>query len=279
MSTPERRLGFSMRLALGAALAAIIAILAVRHRALDRSGALAAIIVGTLTFAAGGLAWSRAMIGFFVTGSLLSRVGRQRKRAAAIQGERGQRDARQVLANGGLAALFAALHSMSEQRSDWSLPFLGAIASAAADTWATEIGMLSAHPPRSLRTGRPVPPGTSGAVSLLGLLGMVAGASFVALLAPRGTPRLPIAVAGCLGALADSLLGATLQARYACAICQRSLEQPAHPPCPGPARRVSGLPGLTNDTVNALATLVGATLASRLGYWTRRTSASRGSYR
>jgi uncharacterized protein (TIGR00297 family) len=277
MSTPERRLGIPLRLALGAALAAVIASLAVRQRALDRGGALAAVLVGTLTFAAGGLAWSRVMIGFFVTGSLLSRVGRQHKRAAATQGQRGQRDARQVLANGGLAALFAALHLMSKQRSDWSLPFLGAIASAAADTWATEIGMLSAHPPRSLRTGRPVPPGTSGAVSLLGLLGMVAGASFVALLAPRGTPRLPIAVAGCLGALADSLFGATLQARYSCSICQRSLEQPAHPPCPGPAQRVSGFPGLTNDAVNALATLVGAALASRLGHWTRRMSASRGS--
>ncbi|ACM07090.1 protein of unknown function DUF92 transmembrane (plasmid) [Thermomicrobium roseum DSM 5159] len=89
MSTPERRLGIPLRLALGAALAAVIASLAVRRRALDRGGALAAVLVGTLTFAAGGLAWSRVMIGFFVTGSLLSRVGRQRKRAAATQGQRG----------------------------------------------------------------------------------------------------------------------------------------------------------------------------------------------
>jgi hypothetical protein len=58
MSTPERRLGIPLRLALGAALAAVIAILAVRQRALDRGGALAAVLVGTLTFAAGGLAWS-----------------------------------------------------------------------------------------------------------------------------------------------------------------------------------------------------------------------------
>ena len=57
---------------------------------------------------------------------------------------------------------------------------LGALAASAADTWATEIGSLATRPPRSILTLRPVPAGTSGGVNLLGMLAMVAGATFVA---------------------------------------------------------------------------------------------------
>jgi len=260
------------RLLAGALLAVPIATAGYHAGALARSGALASIAVGTFVFAGGGVGWSIPLLGFFVSASLLTRLrarwpGRQSPQPLAP--DKPARTATQVAANGGLAALAGLLQLRSAQRRDWTLLFLGAVATAAADTWATELGTLSPHPPRSLRTGRPVPPGTSGAVSPLGTLAMVAGASLVAALAPRSVPRWPVVVAGCVGALADSLLGATLQARYRCAHCGRTVEAPGHD-CPGPVERVSGLAGFTNDAVNAAATVTGALTAALFGRFSRR---------
>ncbi len=248
------------RLVAGAGLAGPVAFLAYRRGALDGGGALATGLVGSCVFAGGGLAWAVPMLGFFVTASSWTRLHLRRTSTPASQRARAARTARQVAANGGLAALLGVLQLRAAGRHDLSAAYAGAVAAAAADTWATELGALSPSPPRSPPTGRPVPHGTSGAVTLLGTVAMVGGATLVALLAPRGTPRGAVVVAGCAGALADSLLGATLQARYRCTRCGRLLEDPRHD-CPGPVRRVSGLPGLTNDAVNALATLVGAATA------------------
>ncbi|MDW8060027.1 MAG: DUF92 domain-containing protein [Thermomicrobium sp.] len=259
------------RLATGALLATPIALVAYRRGALDRNGAGASVAVGTVVFAAGGLAWSLPMIGFFVSASALTKLGtgrRRRRVPSPASTDRSARTARQVLANGGVAAVLASYRFLCPGRADLTVPYLGAIATAAADTWGTELGMLSPEQPRSLRTGRPVAPGTSGAVSTVGILATAAGAGLVALLAPRTVRRWPILVAGCLGALVDSLLGATLQVRYRCPHCGRILEERAHG-CSGKVHRASGLPGLTNDAVNLIATASGALLAAVLARLSR----------
>src|SRR5438093_5230732 len=46
----------------------------------------------------------------------------------------------------------------------------GALAAAAADTWATEIGAFSPFAPRLITSGRQVPRGTSGGITVLGSL-------------------------------------------------------------------------------------------------------------
>ena len=113
-----------------------------------------------------------------------------------------------MLANGGVAAAAALLGS-------WPA-FAGAIAAAAADTWATEIGAHSRTPPRLISSGAPVSAGANGGVTLLGTAGGVLGAALIGgltwVLGPRDL-RLAavVAVAGVLGMLIDSLLGATLQ--------------------------------------------------------------------
>ncbi len=140
-------------------MAGAVSIAAWRQRALTADGAVAATVAGTLALARGGWPAAAALVAFFVTSSALSRFkeGAKARRGALAQAKGGTRDAWQVLANGGIAAAWLAL---TGRRGDAG--FLGAVAAAGADTWATELGLLAPRPPRLLTTLRPVPPGTSG---------------------------------------------------------------------------------------------------------------------
>lgn len=256
--------GVVARALIGLALAAAIALAARRAGSLSSSGAVAAIALGTLTFAA-GWSWAVVLIAFFVASTALSRwrADRKAERMAGIVAKGGRRDAVQVLANGGVFAACAAL-SLLEPSPAWAVLGAGAIAASTADTWATEIGALARSQPRSIVSWRPVPPGTSGGVSVRGTFAALAGAAFIA-----STSRLvgwpaaavPAALAGGLaGTTADSLLGATLQARRWCASCAEQTERAIHR-CGSATMHAGGLPWLGNDAVNAVAGGVGALVA------------------
>ncbi|MDE3172517.1 MAG: DUF92 domain-containing protein [Gemmatimonadota bacterium] len=257
----------SLRAALGFVVATAVAGAARRARALSPSGAVAAVLVGTAAVAA-GWDWGALLIAFFVASSLLSRVRRGEKAAAAgaIAAKGDERDAVQVLANGALFAL-AALGYACAPGAAWQAMGGGALAAATADTWSTEIGLLAPRPPRSIVTLRPVPPGTSGGVTALGLLGGVLGASFIQIVAvlchwPLGA-AVAVVVGGVAGTLADSLFGALAQQRRWCDGCGAATERAVHA-CGQPTRIVGGIPWLDNDGVNALATLAGALAAASL---------------
>ena len=147
--------------AAGAVLAAAVAAAAWRARALTPSGAIAAFFVGTIVFGAGGWPAAAVLFAFFIPSTLLSRFGRERKKAA-VEAKHGARDGWQVLANGGVAALCVLLALRGGM--PFYAAFAGAFAAAAADTWGTEIGTLSSAAPRSIVTLRRVAPGLSGGI-------------------------------------------------------------------------------------------------------------------
>ena len=217
---------------------------------LSPRGTLAAIAVGGAVAAGTGWRGLVLLAVFFVSSSLLTAGG-------------GRRGPAQVAANGGIAAAAAFLSLGS---AGWHIGFAGALAAAAADTWSTEIGRRSAAPPRLITPGVPVPPGTSGGVTMQGSLagalgaGLIAAAAVLLGLAPVAAAPW-IAAGGIAGGVADSLLGATLQARYRCAACGAPGEQPMHW-CGGTGILVRGMRWITNDTVNLLATAVGAAVAA-----------------
>lgn len=259
-----------VRAAGGLVTALAIAIAARKARSLSRGGAACATIVGTVCVAA-GWDWGALLIAFFVASTLLSWVGRRVKEARtnAIVEKGGERDAVQVLANGGLFAAAAAAFVLHPSPV-WQAVGLGALAASTSDTWATEIGTLGAATPRSILTWRPVPAGTSGGITLVGTLGALAGALFLGGVAalfrwPAGAAIL----GGIVGSTADSVLGATLQARRQCPQCNLATERLVHT-CGTATIPTGGVAWLNNDSVNALSSAIGAAAGFCGGAWTPR---------
>ncbi len=248
------------------ALGVLFGVSAYRLRWLSASGAVAGGAFGASIVALGGWRWAVPAVGFFVFSSLLSKLGRGRAARLAEVSEKGsRRDAGQVLANGGAAWLCLIGHALWPT-GPWLWAYLGALGAAAADTWATEIGTLAGGTPRLVTTGRRVPAGTSGAVSAVGLLASGAGAAVVwalgaavfAAVAEAGA-AVVIVGSGVAGALVDSLLGATFQARYRDAHTGAPTERTTTGGQPNTL--VRGLRLLNNDRVNLVCTLSGAGLA------------------
>lgn len=249
------------RAAIGALLACAIVLIAHRSRALDRTGAYAAVLIGTAS-AIAGWDWALLLIAFFLSSSALSRIGVDIKHRASqdILEKGSERDAQQVIANGGVFALAALVDALTASPIA-HVAGAGAIAAAMADTWATEIGMVSKARPRHVITGRTVPAGTSGATTSAGTAGMVLGAGFAALCAfAVGWPVIAIAAAfggGVVGASVDTVVGATIQARRRCASCGVLTERVRHT-CGAHTAHAGGIEWLGNDMVNLLATCTGA---------------------
>lgn len=248
-----------MQLILGFFLASIIAYVAYRARSLDRSGAFAALVVGTVIFGLGGLRWAILLLTFFITSSGLSRAFKKRKQEANEKyAKGGRRDAGQVFGNGGIATLFAALYFFFPEAAWPWLGFAASLAAVNADTWATELGVLNPTSPRLITDLRKaVEKGTSGGVSPVGTLASLAGAGIIGLeaawLNPSGTNWLffvLVTLAGLLGALFDSLLGATVQAIYYCPNCQKETERNPTHGCGTPTTQIRGWKWLDNDWVN-----------------------------
>jgi len=255
-----------IRAVIGAVVALGVVAVSRRAHALSTSGAVAAVIVGTLAVAA-GWSWGALLFSMFVAASALSKAGNGQKaaRLAAIVEKGSERDAYQVLANGGVFCA-AALGQIISPSPVWLAMAAGALAASSADTWATEVGTMSAVDPISIITGKRVPPGTSGGITLVGTAASVAGALFIAVVAALAawpTSFAAIAVGGSVGALADSVLGGTLQERRWCDLCSKETERLVHS-CGTKTRLVGGLAGLNNDAVNAACSGIGALVALAL---------------
>lgn len=264
-----------------ASLGAGLAIYGHAKKSLDGSGAIAAAVVGAATFAS-STRLGVTLIAFFLVSSKLTKFKQERK--AQIEKEfkpGGQRDWKQVLANGGLPTLLAMGVGFQTHAVDQIMcastsistclmgAFLGYYACCCGDTWSSELGVLSRAPPMLITTWKTVPPGTNGGVSALGLVAAALGGLFVGLAFAVGGyfacgdvqlhPVLVGGAGGLLGSLLDSLLGATVQyTGY-----DAKDNKVTHKPGEGVVR-ISGQPWLDNDAVNA----VSATCCAAMAAWT-----------
>ena len=276
-------------LGLGLLISAGIGWAAYRRAALDPSGVAGAILTGTVIFGFGGWVWGMLLITFFVLSSLLSLYKAGLKESLAEKFAKGsRRDLWQALANGGAGALMALAYGLAPHPALF-FAYIGAMATVNADTWATELGVLSKRPPRLITTGRIVAPGTSGGISPLGTLatlgggatiggaavawmaidGILGGSGIVLAGGDAGATRAALLVAvaalsGLAGSLCDSLLGATVQAIYYSPHRRKETEKVIDPDST-PNEHLRGWRWLNNDWVNFISSLVGAGVAALFG--------------
>jgi uncharacterized protein (TIGR00297 family) len=258
-------------LGIGLALNAAAAVVAYRRRAVDAGGAVAGAVVATLIFGFGGPQFWVVLMAFFVTSTAAGMMRRSEKEWLASIHEKGaRRDAFQVLANGGIGALTAVLFRLTGE-SSWAAAFAVSFAASNADTWASEIGVLSRSLPVSPLTFRPVPRGISGGMTVLGTGASLAGALLIGLLFGLENTFLHalsggfvpvvlfVSVCGFGGSLVDSILGATVQARYASGASSGTVTERRANGSGPPNRLVHGMRWVTNDVVNIASGIIAST--------------------
>ncbi|WP_374950655.1 TIGR00297 family protein [Mucilaginibacter sp.] len=159
-----------------------------------------------------------AMLGaFFVLSVLATSFGKSAKRKLNPEyNDPEQRDAGQVLANGGMAALLGtAAYYLQDQATVLVILTAAAFASATADTLSSELGTVFGRRFYNIVTLKPDQKGRDGVISLEGTLIGVAGSAVISLIYSLGfgwnINSLFIIIAGTIGNLTDSVLGATLE--------------------------------------------------------------------
>jgi uncharacterized protein (TIGR00297 family) len=250
-----------IRFAIAIGLALLAAVFSNRFRFLTADGSAVAFILAVVILGVGGWVWILPMITFFVLSSLLSKFRRRSKILFdSVFDKTGKRDSAQALANGGAAGAVVILNWFFPDPL-WFPVFLGSLAAATADTWGTEIGILSRSRPVSILTWRKVEPGSSGGITFAGTAAALAGSGVIALSGLFILERnwiVPVVVAGFIASLIDSLLGALVQGQYVCPKCGRHTEKRVH--CGVETKQISGYRWVTNDAVNATCSIAGAVM-------------------
>lgn len=191
----------------------ILGFLTYKRKALDFFGSLFMVIMGIVIIFSAGPSWLLLLILFLLLSLAATRYSKEYKKS--LHEFEGRRTAKNVISNGIVAFMMAAF-------GGYYMPlvggFVGAIATATADTLASEIGVL--HQPRLVTTFKKVPPGTDGAVSVLGTAAGVAGAGVIGIAAyllgviPDLSAAIMISViSGTVGCFMDSFLGAIFERR------------------------------------------------------------------
>ncbi|MFP4362364.1 MAG: DUF92 domain-containing protein [Spirochaetia bacterium] len=249
---------------LGVFLNGVAAFGAFYKHAVTISGGIAGFIIGvSLTAFVDISGWSLLMV-FFLTSTLLGKYKKAKKAEHQRKHEKGAtRDAEQVLANCGAAVIAAAVYYFTGSHAALGA-YIAGFAAANADTWASELGILSRKPPVSIKSFAILEPGRSGGVSLPGFVASLAGAAVVStvgflwmyfsgLVSVQAAIKILLisTAAGFTGSVIDSMLGAFLQVQYKDRTTGQFTEVPFGDH--GSNHQVQGIPWINNDAVNFIA--------------------------
>lgn len=195
-------------------------LLSVKVGKLTLPAALVGGLIGFLVFAGAGYAGILVLGAFFMMGVLATSHKKEVKARIVVNDPHPEkRNAGQVLANGGMAALMGLLALADPVHTQVYILMLAAsLASAAADTLSSELGMVYGRNFYHILTFKKDQKGLDGVVSIEGTLLGAAGAAVIAgihsLFFDFGKDSLLIILAGIVGNLVDSILGASLERKH-----------------------------------------------------------------
>jgi uncharacterized protein (TIGR00297 family) len=214
--------------------------LALPRQVLTTTGIIHAWGLGILVW--GCLSWQGyvVILTYLIVGSLVTRIGKEIKETKGIAEKRDGARGPENLWGSAFTAAVCALGYAILPHPLWLLGYVASLSTKLSDTCASEIGKAYGKNTFLITTLQPVPAGTEGAVSLEGTGAGVIGSLIIALLSfGVGLITNPIdvivcAIAAFFATNVESLIGATLQSRYA---------------------------WLTNEVVNGINTAIGAIAA------------------
>ncbi len=202
---------------LAAAIALIFGYSSFRVGAADLSGLFSGALIGVLLIVFADVRWFLVMLAFFIIGSASTRFQFARKKAMGVEQERGgARGYKNAFSNGLVGTGAAVIFGLTGDPL-WAALFVGSIATATADTVASEIGVTGGRP-IMITTLKQVPEGTNGGITVKGEAASLLGSAMIAGLA-FGLQMISLPVfficvlAGFLGTNIDSVIGATLENR------------------------------------------------------------------
>lgn len=251
-----------------------IAFTGYKKESLSLSGGISAVILGTALYYFGGLFFSAILIAFFISSSILTKYRNEfKKNLQDINEKDGKRDYIQVIANGLLGLIFALLFFITKDHL-FILAYAAAFAASNADTWASELGVLSKRDPVSIISFKKIERGMSGGISPLGTIASALGAGFIGIIFIVGyifqygisTSCIKLfiicSLCGFIGSLIDSLMGSAIQAKYKCNICDKYTEKKVHHG--SITTPVGGISFVNNDVVNFTSSLTASIIAIAL---------------
>jgi len=202
-------------------LCAVLSALSWKLGLLTADGSLASFAVGMVLGLFGGIVWLLLLVLFALIGFLVTKYKMELKIKKGVQeGKKGERSYRNVLANGAVPMAIAILTFLAGWEGELpALIYMSAVCVAAADTTASELGVLSDRT-YMITTFKRVPPGVDGGVSIYGTAWAIAASAVAALVGwvvimgtvPSLLLVIPISM-GVLGCFIDSVIGATLETK------------------------------------------------------------------
>jgi len=167
------------------------------------------------------------------------------------------RNWKQAVSNMGVPVCLVVTGQLTNQNSLTFVAF-AALACATADTWSSEIGVLSRTSPVFIVSRKSAQPGVSGGVSTLGTCCSILGSLLIAFVYYCYYEQIAettcILILGFTGALIDSLIGELFQAKYLSATSDYTDQQSA-------GKLVKGFRIVTNNVVNLMAVAITAAIA------------------
>lgn len=197
----------------------IVAVLSVVFKKLTFAAAVTGVLLGLLVFAGAGYTGIALMGGFFAWGVLVTSWQFNYKQQQGLAEEKSGRNVGQVVANAGVPALAGLLAVLLPAKAALlQVAMAAAFAAAAGDTASSELGNVYGKRFYNILTFKKDKKGLNGVVSLEGTMYGVAGSALIALIYSTGfginSHILLITVAGVIGNITDSILGATLERRH-----------------------------------------------------------------